>query len=73
MGDRKFAQGRWPPCPYTLKIFFFGTDWPMLLKLGTQHRELEYYQVCSTDDPRVTFDVFTQKSTLVPYTFYTFV
>ena len=31
-----------------LKIFSFGTNWPMLLKLG-------YYQVCSNDDPGLTF------------------
>ena len=31
---------RWPPCPYMvkpLKIFFFGTHWPMSMKLGKQH------------------------------------
>ena len=27
----------------------------MTLKLGMQHRVLEYYQVCSNDDPRLTF------------------
>ena len=26
----------------------------MILKLGMQHRVLEYYQVCSNDDPRLT-------------------
>ena len=28
-----------------------------------------YYQVCSNDDPSLTFDLFPQRSTLVPYTF----
>ena len=28
----------------------------MLLKLGIQYRALEYYQVCSNDDPRLIFD-----------------
>ena len=41
----------------------------MSLKLGIQHRALEYYQVCSNDDPRLTFDLFTQRSTLVPHAF----
>ena len=33
------------------KIFFSGTKRPMTLKLGAQHWVLEYYQVCSNDDP----------------------
>ena len=54
MGERKFVQTvqvtwpRWPTCPYmvkTLKIFFAGIKRPMTLKLGMQHRVLEYYQV----------------------------
>ena len=45
----------------------YGTDWRMLLKFGIQHRALEYYQVCSNDESRLTFDLFTQRSTLVPY------
>ena len=49
----------WKP----LKIFF-GTDWPIVLKLGLQHLALEYYQVCSNDDPRLTFDLFMQRSAL---------
>ena len=35
----------------------------MLLKLSIRHRAL----VCSNDDSRLTFDLFTQMSTLVPY------
>ena len=31
------------------KIFFSRTKRPMTLKLGMQHRVLEYYQVCSND------------------------
>ena len=31
----------------TRKIFFSGTKRPMTLKLGMQHRVLDYYQVCS--------------------------
>ena len=33
-----------------LKKIFSGTQRPMTLKLGMQHRVLEYYQVCSNDD-----------------------
>ena len=30
---------------------------------------LEYYQVCSNDDPGLTFTYFTSRSNLVPYAF----
>ena len=50
-----------------LKIIIFKTDWPVLLKVGIQHRAFEYYQV--NDDPRLRFELFTQRSTLVPYAF----
>ena len=30
---------------------------------------LEYYQVCSNDDPRLTLTCFTARSELVPYAF----
>ena len=53
----------------TLKIFFSGTKRPMTLKLSMQHRVLEYYQVCSNDDPALTLTYFTAKSNLVPYAF----
>ena len=77
MGERKVVQTvlvtwpRWPPCPYmekTLKIFF-GTKRPMTLKLGMRHRVLEYYQVCSNDDPGLTLTYFTARSNLAPYAF----
>ena len=68
MGERKFVQmvtwSIWPPCPNmvkTHKIFFSGTKRPMTLKVGMQHRVLEYYQVCSSDDPA--------RSNLLPYAF----
>ena len=38
----------------TLKIFFSGTERPVNLKLGMQHRVLEYYRVCSKDAPGLT-------------------
>ena len=39
----------------------------MTLKLGMQHWLLEYYQVCSNDDPGLTLTYFTVRSNLVPY------
>ena len=41
----------------------------MPLKLGIQHQALKYYQVSSNDDPRLIFDLFTHRSTLIPYPF----
>ena len=41
----------------------------MTLKLGIQHRVLEYYHVCSNDDPGLTLNYFTARSNLVPYAF----
>ena len=48
------------------KIFFSGTKRPMTLKLGM----LEYYQVCSNDDPGLILTYFTAGSNLVPYALY---
>ena len=42
---------------------------PMTLKLSIQHRVLEYYQVCSNDDPRLILTYFIARSNLVPYAF----
>ena len=56
----------WPPCPYMVKIFS-GTKRLMTLKLSMQYWVLEYYQVCSNDDPGLTLTYFTAKSNLVPY------
>ena len=41
----------------------------MTLKLGRQHLVLEYYQICSNDDPGVTLTYFKARSNLVPYAF----
>ena len=41
----------------------------MTLKLGMQHRVLEYYQVYSNNDPELTLTYFTERSNLVPYAF----
>ena len=37
------------------------------LKVGMQHRVLEYYQVCSSDDFGLTLTYFMARSNLVPY------
>ena len=41
----------------------------MTLKLVMQHRVLEYYQICSNDDPGLTLTYFMARSNLVPYAF----
>ena len=41
----------------------------MTLKLSMHHQVLEYYQVCSNDDPGLTLTYFIAKSNLVPYAF----
>ena len=41
----------------------------MTLKLGMQHRVLEYYQVYSNDDPGLTLTYFTARSNLVSSAF----
>ena len=41
----------------------------MTLKLGMRHWVLEYYQVCSNDDPGLTLTYFKARSNLVPYAF----
>ena len=42
---------------------------PMTLNFGIQHRVLEYYQICSNDDPGLTWTYFTARSNLVSYAF----
>ena len=51
------------------KIFSSGTKRSMTLKLGMQHRVLDYYQVCSNDDPELTLTYFTARSNLIRYAF----
>ena len=41
----------------------------MTLKLVMQHPVLEYYKVCSNDDPGLTLTYFMARSNLVPYAF----
>ena len=51
------------------KFFFSGTKRPMTLKVFMQHRVLEYYQVCSNDEPGLTLTYFMAGSNLVAYAF----
>ena len=67
--SRSHDQGGRPSMVKNLKIFFSGTKRSMTLKLGMQHRVLEYYQVCSNDDPGFTLTYFRARSNLVPYAF----
>ena len=39
-------------------------------RIGMQQRMLEYYKVCSNDDPWLTVTYFTARSNLAPYAFY---
>ena len=48
---------------------FSGTKRPMNLHLSMHHWVLEYYQVCSNDDPGLTLTYFTARLNLVPYAF----
>ena len=50
-------------------MFFSGTKQPMTLKIGMQHRVLEYYQVYSNDDPGLTLTYYMARSNLVPHAF----
>ena len=49
-----------------LKIFFSRTKKALRLNLGTQHRGLKVYKICSNDDSRMTFDLFRAWSNLCP-------
>ena len=41
----------------------------MTLKVGMQHRVLEYFQIYSNDDPELTLTYFMARSNLIPYAF----
>ena len=41
----------------------------MTLKLGLQHWLLEYYQICSNNEPGLTLTYFTARSNLVPFVY----
>ena len=51
------------------KILLFGSKRQITLKLSRQHLVLEYYQICSNDDPGLTLTYFTARLNLVPYAF----
>ena len=52
-----------------LKIFFSGTEKPMTLIVGMQHRVLKYCQIYSNDYPVLILTYFTARSNVVPYAF----
>ena len=62
---------RWPPCPYMVNILKNPrlTKKASRLNPGIYHRGLKVYQVCSNNDSRLTFDLFTTRSNLRPYAF----
>ena len=41
----------------------------MTLNLGMHHWVIDFYQVCSNDDPGLTLSYFIARSNLVPYAF----
>ena len=48
----------------TYKKTFSRTKKALRLNLGKLHRGLRIYQVCSNDDPRLSFDLFMARSNL---------
>ena len=46
-----------------LKIFFFRTRRPMILKLGMKHLGMEVYKICINHDTGMTLTYFTARST----------
>ena len=52
-----------------LKVFFSRTMKASSLNLVTEHWGLKVIQVCSNDDPRLIFDLFTARSNLRLYAF----
>ena len=51
-----------------LKIFS-RTKKASRLNLGIQHHGLSVYQICSNNDPRLTFDLFMARSNLRSHAF----
>ena len=51
------------------KNLFLQNGQSFKANLGIKHLELRVYQVCSNDDPRLTFDLLMGKSDLHPYAF----
>ena len=46
-----------------VKIFFFTTRRPMILKLGIKHYGTEVYKICINHDTGMTLTYFTARST----------
>ena len=58
-----FTWPRWPPCPHMVKTFK-----NLLLQNQTADDlcSIGYSSTCTTKDPRLTFDLFTERSNLLP-------
>ena len=78
LGEQKFIQmvavcwPRWPICPYmvkTLQKIFFRTKKQETLKLCIKHRWLEAFQMCSNDDPKLTFAFPAKRLDWLSYAF----
>ena len=52
-----------------LKKIFSETKRLMVLNLGMHHWVLEYYEVCSNDEPGLNLTYSMARSNLVPYAF----
>ena len=76
VGKQKIAKivavrwPRWPPCPYMVKTFKNLLLRNALgLNLCTNHRGREVYQSCLKNCCKLTFDLFTARSSMLPYAF----
>ena len=56
----------WPLCLYTVELVkslsYLDSNGQMTLQLGIHPLGLIYYQICSNDDHRLSFDILTQVS-----------
>ena len=50
----------------TLKSFFSRSKKVLRLELGYSLGDAKLYQICSSNDPRMTFDFFTARSSFCP-------
>ena len=52
-----------------LQVFFSRIKKALRLNIDIKHRGLKVYKVCSNDGRRLTFNLLTAKSNLLPHTF----
>ena len=63
------------PCPYKVRInktspLESRTEKALRLNLDVDHWKWEAYQICSNDDPRLSFDLFSVDQLCFPIHFY---